>query len=127
MCLYLLYETSVVYSYLSAMPRFMKSMTNPLLHLLTYEWQQKEYRDWSLSYTDYMTVNHGGFMTNLFTCRYCMGTWLAIGAAIGFGVWEWIPAVYFLSQLGYGGFKVADNYLTRTGAGGGNQDGSVGV
>lgn len=118
MCLYLLFETSVVYSYLSALPQFVNRILDPLLHFSSYELDQKQNRNWSLSYTDYVVTNHGGFMINLFTCRYCLGAWLAIASAVGFGIWEWIPAVYFLSQLGYGGFKVADNFLTRTGAGG---------
>lgn len=116
-CLYLLYETSVVYSYFSAMPRFLKRMLDPVNRFWSYELDQKNNRNWSLSYTDYMMTNHGGFVVNLFTCRYCLGTWLAIGTGIAFGIWQWIPAIYFLSQLGYGAFKVADNFLTRTGAG----------
>lgn len=108
MCLYLLYETSVVYSYLSKFP-FLNFMT----HVKDYERERKD--NWSLSYSLFMQLNHGGFMLDLLTCRYCLGAWLAIASTVSFGNWEWIPAVYFMSQLGYSGFKATDKALTRAG------------
>lgn len=113
--LYLLYETSVVYSYFSVLPNFMKKLLDPLNHFWSYELDQKHNKNWSLSYADYVTTNHGGFIVSLFTCRYCLGAWLAIAASILFGIWEYVPATYFLSQIEYTGFRLIDKTLTNLG------------
>jgi hypothetical protein len=107
MVLYLLYETTVVYSYLKRLP-----FLNFITHVKDYEKARKD--DWSLSYSFFMQYNYGGFMLELLTCRYCLGFWLAFSAAFYCGL-QYIPCVYFLSQIGYTGFKVIDKTLTRIG------------
>lgn len=114
MVLYFLYETSVVYSYLDALPKFVHNLLNPLIHFKDYKWERDHYKNWSLSYSDYMATNHGGFLTSLFSCRYCFGFWLALISSYFCGLF-YLPVVYFLSQLGYSVFKVADKYLMDLG------------
>jgi len=107
MVLYLLYETTVVYSYLKRLP-----FLNFITHVKDYEKARKD--DWSLSYSFFMQYNYGGFMLELLTCRYCLGFWLAFSASFYCGL-QYIPCVYFLSQIGYTGFKAIDKTLTRIG------------
>jgi hypothetical protein len=107
MVLYLLYETTVVYSYLKHLP-----FLNFITHVKDYEKARKD--DWSLSYSFYMQFHHGGFMLELLTCRYCLGFWLTVLGAILSGI-EYLPAIYFVSQLTYVAFKAMDKFFTGLG------------
>jgi hypothetical protein len=53
-------------------------------------------------------------MLELLTCRYCLGFWFAVLAAILSGI-EYLPAIYFVSQLTYMAFKAVDKFLTGLG------------
>jgi hypothetical protein len=61
-----------------------------------------------------MQFHHGGFMLELLTCRYCLGFWLALAAAVLSDI-EYLPAIYFTSQLTYGAFKATDKFFTGLG------------
>jgi hypothetical protein len=106
--LFLLYETSVVYSYLKRL-RFLNFIT------LIKEYDQDLRKgNWTGSYSSFMQYYREGFFTDLFTCRYCVGAWAAIGASYFCG-FEYTPLVYMASQLEYSGFKVLEKYLSRIG------------
>ena len=107
MCLYLLYETSVVYSYLSKIP-----FINFITHMKEYQAERKD--NWSLSYSLFMQLNHGGFLLDLLMCRYCLGVWLALGASYFCGV-QYVAQIYFMSQLEYSVFRATEKTLFKVG------------
>ena len=106
--LFLLYETSVVYSYLKKLP-FLNSIT-----LIKQYDRDLRNGNWRGSYSSFMQYYREGFFTDLFTCRYCLGAWAAIGASYFCG-FEYTPLVYMASQLEYSGFKVLEKYLSSIG------------
>ena len=106
--LFLLYETSVVYSYLKKLP-FLNSIT-----LIKQYDRDLRNGNWRGSYSSFMQYYREGFFTDLFTCRYCLGAWAAIGASYFCG-FEYTPLVYMASQLEYSGFKALEKYLSRIG------------
>jgi hypothetical protein len=105
--LYLVYETSVVYSYLSRLP-----FLNFITHIKEYESERKD--NWSLSYSLFMQLNHGGFLLDLLMCRYCLGFWLALGASYFCGV-QYVAPIYFMSQLEYSVFRATEKTLFKVG------------
>ena len=107
LALYLVYETSVVYSYLSRLP-----FLNFITHILEYERERKD--TWSLSYSLFMQLNYGGFLLDLLLCRYCLGFWLALAASWFCGLQYGAP-IYFVSQLGYSGFRAIEKVLFKVG------------
>lgn len=88
--LYVLYETSAVYSYISSRPmRLFKWWTK--IHLY-------DSRD-GLSYSDWLTSKYPkSFLYKLLSCRYCFGLWLAFGICMTTNSPEETPIVYFLGQ-----------------------------
>jgi hypothetical protein len=107
LALYLVYETSVVYSYLSRLP-----FLNFITHIKEYERERKD--NWSLSYSLFMQLNHGGFLLDLLLCRYCLGFWLALASSWFCGLQYGAP-IYFVSQLGYSGFRAIEKVLYKVG------------
>lgn len=106
--LFLLYETSMVYSYLKKLP-FLNKIT------LIKEYDKDLRRgDWIGSYSSFMQYYRDGFLVNLFSCRYCLGAWAAIAASYFCG-FEYAPVVYMASQLEYSAFKTAERYLFKMG------------
>ena len=107
LALYSVYETSVVYSYLSRLP-----FLNFITHIKEYERERKD--NWSLSYSLFMQLNYGGFLLELLLCRYCLGFWLALGASWFCGLQYGAP-IYFVSQLGYSAFRAIEKVLFKVG------------
>lgn len=107
--LYIGFDTNAVYSYLKRLPTL-----NFITHVVDYEKEQSS-RNWQMSYSLYMQVNHGGFLISLLTCRYCIGLWLAIIASAIVRDYEWMPLIFFGSQLTYTGFRALDRYLMEAG------------
>ena len=107
--LYIGFDTTAVYSYLRLLPSL-----NLLTHVRDYEKEQSE-RNWRMSYSLYMQLHHGGFLVNLVTCRYCLGVWLAIAASVAIGDYEWLPLLFFGSQVVYTGFRALDKSLVEAG------------
>jgi hypothetical protein len=90
--LYILYETSAVYSYISSWP--MK-----LFNRLTKVRQYKKTND-GMSYSDWMSIHHeNSFLIKLLSCRYCFGVWTSFGICMTTNSPENIPIVYFGGQL----------------------------
>lgn len=108
MILFLLYETSMVYSYLKKLP-----FLNFVTLIKQYDRDLKR-GNWVGSYSSFMQYYADGFFTSLLTCRYCLGAWLAIAASYFCG-FEYTPVVYMASQLEYLGFKAAEKYLFSMG------------
>ena len=107
--LYIGFDTNAVYSYLTRLPTL-----NFITHVVDYEKEQSS-RNWQMSYSLYMQVNHGGFLVSLLTCRYCIGVWLAAIASASIPDYEWMPLIFFGSQLAYTGFRALDKYLMEAG------------
>lgn len=99
--LYLLYGTNMVYAYLSRMP---------ILDRWTHIKQYKQFHRLAIPYSTFMESDHPSFLVNLFSCRYCLGVWLSLipSALVG---WEWLPMVYFGSQLGCSVFMWVQNWF----------------
>jgi hypothetical protein len=91
--LYLLYETSAVYSYISSWPmRLFKRWSK--IH------QYEKTAADSISYCDWMLSQHNkSFLVKLLSCRYCFGVWMALGICMITNSPENIPIVYFGGQL----------------------------
>lgn len=106
--LFLLYETSVVYSYLKKLP-----FLNFITLIKEYD-RDLKMGNWTGSYSSFMQFMGEGFLIDLLTCRYCLGAWAAIGASYFCG-FEYTPLVYMASQLEYSGFKALEKYLSRVG------------
>ena len=110
LALFLLYETSAVFSYLSL----------PFMRPLNFLTKVKEYDDFqkkgcTLSYSDYMAMAHGNFFEKLFSCRYCFGFWLALSASFAVDKPLWTPAVYFGGQLICSCFNKVNNWMVNHG------------
>jgi hypothetical protein len=106
LALFLLYETSAVFSYLSL----------PVLKPLNYFTKIDEYKNalkngYSVQYSEYMETKYSGFFVKLFSCRYCFGFWLALISSYIIGEIFWLPAVYFGGQLICSGFKKVNNWM----------------
>ena len=108
MVLFVLYDTSAVYHYLRLLP-----FLNFVSRMRDYE-SRPEYER-CLTYSDFMLSKHPSFLVELSSCRYCMGFWLSVVATGLVGDWEWLPLVFFLSQLIHGGFRAADAWLSNAG------------
>jgi len=107
MVLYFLYETTVVYSYLKRLP-FLNYFTK------IKEYEKARQDNWTLPYSLFMQTDYGGFWIELLTCRYCFGFWLA-GISSYFCGLSALPAVYFLSQLGFSAFNAIEKILNSVG------------
>ena len=112
MLLFLLYETSVVYTYAKSFTKLLPFL-NYFTHIKEYE-KQLQSSAIPLSYSQYMTWNHNGFMIELFTCRYCLGFWISL-ILVNYHSIVNLPIVYLGSQLGYSLFRMVDKYLVQSG------------
>lgn len=101
--LYLLYGTNMAYAYLSRMP---------ILDRWTHIKQYKQFHRLAIPYSTFMESDHPSFLVNLFSCRYCLGVWLSLipSALIG---WDWLPMIYFGSQLGCSAFMWIQNWFAN--------------
>jgi len=114
MLLFLLYETSVVYTYAKSLTKLLPFL-NYFTHIKEYEKQlQNSGIAIPPSYSQYMTWNHNGFMIELFNCRYCLGFWLSL-ILVNYHSIVNLPIVYLGSQLGYSLFRMVDKYLVQLG------------
>jgi hypothetical protein len=107
--LYIGFDTNAVYQYLKKLPSL-----NFITHVVDYEKEQQN-RNWQMSYSLYMQLNHGGFLMSLLTCRYCVGIWLSIIAALVTREYMMMPIMFFMSQLVYNLFRASDKFLTEMG------------
>lgn len=108
LALFLLYETSAVFSYLSL------SALRPLNFLTKIkEFNEFQKQSYETVYSDYMQTYHGGFFVRLVSCRYCLGFWLALGFSCLTGKPEWTPVTYFGGQLLCSGFKRLNEWMVN--------------
>jgi len=89
--LYVLYETSAVYSYISSQPmRIFKRWTK--IHLYN--------SSSGFSYSDWLLFKYpNSFLYKLLSCRYCFGVWLSLGICMTTNNFNMIPIVYLLGQF----------------------------
>lgn len=102
--LFLLYNTGAVYQYAKVFP-----FLNFITHIKEYE--KSRLLD-NIPYSMYMEYKHNGFLTQLFTCRYCFGFWISLSVSLVIGKVSTLPLLYFASQLIYMGFVFVENYFT---------------
>jgi hypothetical protein len=106
--LYLLYETSAVFSY------FNSALLRPLSFLTRIkQYSLANKAGWEGSYSDYMETYHSGFWVSLFSCRYCFGFWLALLFSLALCGALALPIVYFGSQLICSGFKALNDWMVN--------------
>lgn len=106
--LFLLYETSAVFSYLK--------MLRPLNFLTKIkEYLEARSNGFDASYSDYMTTYHDGFWVRMFACRYCFGFWIALlFSAVVASLWA-MPIAYFGGHLLCSGFKLMNDWMVNHG------------
>ena len=64
-------------------------------------YQQKE-NDPSLTYLDYLAINHDCFFTRLIICPYCLAFWFSLLASLSYGKITFLPLFYIGSLSTYG-------------------------
>lgn len=108
LALFILYETSAVFSYLSL----------PILRPLNFLTKMKQFKEVykksvAIEYSDYMQAYHSNFLVKLFACRYCFGAWISLASALVIEKPVWLPAVYFGSHLLCSGFKRINDWMVN--------------
>jgi hypothetical protein len=102
MILFILYDTDAVYAYLKRM-----SFLNRFTHIEEYKglWE-----DNGVSYSFFLQTQKPSFLSDLCSCRYCLGFWIALAFAPLSGIME-VPITYLGSQLTYSIFTTLENWL----------------
>ena len=106
LALFILYETSAVFSYLN-------SLVMRPLNFLTRVRQYNQIRSsgTDISYSEYMNYSHDNFFVKLFSCRHCFGLWLAFFASLAIDKPFWLPVVYFGGHFICSFFKAMSEWM----------------
>ncbi len=59
-------------------------------------------KDPSLSYLDYLAINHDNFFVKLITCPLCLAFWISILICLHFDNLIFLPVVYIFGLTSYG-------------------------
>jgi hypothetical protein len=103
MILFVLYDTDAAYAYLKRMP-----FLNRLTHIEEYKkgfWEEN-----GVSYSLFLQTQKPSFLSDLCSCRYCLGFWIALAFCPISGIMN-VPITYLGSQLIYSIFTTLENWL----------------